>query len=217
MQLMNTVFLLITSIINRIYSEIKIINSIFKFNIQDSKIMLKLNTFKDKNKILNPKNIRNFDFSSKKLYFNQPESDNKSKNHLILKSNDYTNISSLNFSDFKKFQDKRFTINLSKNKNTLFYGDNIKNAFKSKIENIKNEKKAKNPKENSEIKNKEHIYMEFNEPINLSVLDYLCPCKNSKKSRHIKLYNQGNQFYRKKMDVVHVFTLLTILEDFIQR
>ena len=69
MQLMNTVFLLITSIINRIYSEIKIINSIFKFNLQDSKIMLKLSTFKDKNKILNPKNIRNFDFSSKKLYF----------------------------------------------------------------------------------------------------------------------------------------------------
>ena len=216
MQLMNTVFLLITSIINRIYSEIKIINSIFKFNLQDSKIMLKLSTFKDKNKILNPKNIRNFDFSSKKLYFNQPENDNKSKNHLIVKSNDFTNISNLNFSGIKKLEDKRFTINLSKNKNALFYGDDIKNAFKSKIVNNKNEKKIKNFKENSE-NNKENIYIEFNEPINLSVLDYLCPCKNSKKSKHIKLYNQGNQFYRKKMDVVHVFTLLTILEDFIQR
>ena len=36
-----------------------------------------------------------------------------------------------------------FTINLSKNKNTLFYWDNIKNSFKSKIEIIKMKKKER--------------------------------------------------------------------------
>ena len=43
MQLMNTAFLLVTSIINRIYSEIKIINGIFNFNIKENKMILNSN------------------------------------------------------------------------------------------------------------------------------------------------------------------------------
>ena len=52
--------------------------------------------------------------------------------------------------------------------------------------------------------------------INLSIFDYLFSRKNAKKKKQIKLYNKGNYFYRKKMDIVHVFTLLSIVEDFIK-
>ena len=40
-QFMNNVFLLVTSIVNGIYSKIKIINSIIKFNIKENKMNLK--------------------------------------------------------------------------------------------------------------------------------------------------------------------------------
>ena len=117
MQLMNTVFLLITSIINRIYSELKIINSIFNFNIKDNKMVLKLKTFKESSKILNPKNLRNFAITSSKRLtkdlIKQTEVDNKSKNNLII--NDFSNISSLNFSDNKKNEIKNYSIKVNKN------------------------------------------------------------------------------------------------------
>ena len=40
--------------------------------------------------------------------------------------------------------------------------------------------------------------------------------KMQKKKKQIRLYNKGNYFYRKKMDIVHVFTLLSLVEDFIK-
>jgi len=50
MQLMNTVFLLISSYINKINSEIKIINSIFNFNTKEKKMIIKMPSFKQFNK-----------------------------------------------------------------------------------------------------------------------------------------------------------------------
>ena len=47
MQLMNTVFLLISSIITKIDSKIKIINSIFDFNVKDNKMIMKMSSFKE--------------------------------------------------------------------------------------------------------------------------------------------------------------------------
>ena len=41
MQLMNTVFLLISLLINKLDAELKIINSIFNFNIKENKFILK--------------------------------------------------------------------------------------------------------------------------------------------------------------------------------
>ena len=232
MQLMNIVFLLITSIINGIYSEIKIINSIFKFNIKENKMVLKLNTLKDVNRILNPKNIRHLALSSNNLPLGnkQSEIDNKSKNNLMIKDNDFINISSLNFSDNKKFNVSRNNIiklhKDSKNKKNIVIYEKARNdSLKLKKEMNKNEEQNKKLTMNkesfyksiySEINKDEYNYIDFIEDINLNILDYLCPRK-SKNYRHIKLYNKGNQFYRKKMDIVHVFTLLTILEDFLKR
>ena len=44
---MNTVFLLISSIITKIDSKIKIINSIFDFNVKDNKMIMKMSSFKE--------------------------------------------------------------------------------------------------------------------------------------------------------------------------
>ena len=36
--------------------------------------------------------------------------------------------------------------------------------------------------------------------------------KNAEKKKEFNLYKLGNSFYRKRMDIVHVFTLLLITE-----
>ena len=50
MQLMNTVFLLIASLVNKLNFELQIINSIFNFDLKDNRIILKLHSLKDLNK-----------------------------------------------------------------------------------------------------------------------------------------------------------------------
>ena len=221
MQLMNTVFLLITSIINRIYSEIKIINSIFNFNLKENKMALKFKTLKESSKILNQKNARTLGLSSNRLSrenIRQTELDNKTKNNLILKDNDVINFTSLNYSDNKKFNES---------KNYSIKGNYNKNSFEnSKIQNSKIEEQSKNlniRRESfhksfySEIYNKVYNNMEFYDKIDFGIFDFFCCWKNSRKYNHIKLFNEGNNLYRKQMDIVHVFTLLLILEDIIKR
>ena len=69
----------------------------------------------------------------------------------------------------------------------------------------------------SEIYNKVYNNMEFYDKIDFGIFDFFCCWKNSRKYNHIQLFNEGNNLYRKQMDIVHVFTLLLILEDIIKR
>ena len=66
MQLINTVFLLLSSLINRLNSEIKIINGIFNFNLKQNKIILKFQKLKKSNTIVNSKKNKYIIFSPKK-------------------------------------------------------------------------------------------------------------------------------------------------------
>ena len=52
--------------------------------------------------------------------------------------------------------------------------------------------------------------LEFNDNISLNLINYFCH-KNKKKDI-IELFNLGNYFLRKRMDIVHVFSLLLITE-----
>ena len=225
MQLMNTVFLLVTSIINKLNSEIKIINSIFNFNIKDNKMILKCKSFRNSNKIMNYKyNKQNSNsiFSSNKGKTNVTiESINKSKNNFINKDNDLLNIASINNINNNKDECKHYTIKKNKNKHMIILDNNKKNSLIAKIENFQNGDNNIDNFHNfcSEIKNMEEYRsnMNFNDNINLTIFDIFCTRKNSKKYKSIKLYNKGNSFYRKQMDIVHVFTLLSIIEEIISK
>ena len=48
--------------------------------------------------------------------------------------------------------------------------------------------------------------------MNLNLFDYIFCRKNEKMNKLIKLYNLSEIYYKKKMDIVHIFTLLCILE-----
>ena len=99
---------------------------------------------------------------------------------------------------------------------------NIQNSKKSK--NKKDKKEEKNIKNNginlksynSFDKNKIKKSNEnFNENINFNLIYYYCFKKNSKKENEIKLFKSGFYFYKRRMDVVNVFTLLIFIENFL--
>ena len=225
MQFMNTVFLLVSSIINKIYSELKIISSIFNFNLKENKIILKLKSLIDSdgmntNLHMN-KNVL-YAFKNPMNKVKQFESENKSKNHLILKDSECPNVSSLN----NTTQNQKISEiqKLSHSRNKALYENSKNESIKSKNDKLRIEISSIHFSRDNlqriiqEMKNKDNdSYINVNKDnLNLSIFDYLCSRKNAKKKKQIRLYNKGNYFYRKKMDIVHVFTLLSLVEDFIK-
>ena len=228
MQLMNTAFLLLTLIVNKFNLELKIINSIFKFNLKKKKLIMKLQKLNDYDD-LHISNISNIHtpVSNFKKMTNITQHldllDNKSKNSLM-KENEINNISLLNFSENKNELD-----NKNKNKITILKKHKRKsNALpieNSKIENTKDKMSKKNLrlsqehiKENGTNFNKKNFfnelsYKDFNDKIELNMFDYCC-CHLVYEKRHkiIELFNITNSFYRKKLDVVNVFNLLLLIE-----
>ena len=228
MQLMNTAFLLLTIIVNKFNLELKIINSIFKFNLKKKKLIMKLQKLNDYDDlhISNISNIHTPVVNFKKMTNITQHLDlldNKSKNSLM-KENEINNISLLNFSE-----DKNELDNNNKNKITILKKHKRKsNALpieNSKMENTKDKMSKINLrlsqdhiKENGTNFNKKNIfnelsYKDFNDKIELNMFDYCC-CHLVYEKRHkiIELYNITNSFYRKKLDVVNVFNLLLLIE-----
>ena len=227
MQLMNTVFLLISSIITKIDSEIKIINSIFDFNAKDKKMIMKMSSFKEFNKEIYLGSLQTGCTTCKNVIYNKKQIafDNRSKNNLILKEDNFNNISSLNNSENKRSNESQnCIIKIDKNKNIVSF-ENCNKIPKS--ENIDEKEKKLNMKISKNILDKSDIYNlrnksmkgynEYNEHINLNIFHYFFCIKNSKIYKNIELFNFGNAYFRQKLDIVRVFTILSIIEDLIKK
>ena len=220
MQLMNTFFLLLTSIINRLHCELKIINRIFNFNLDKKKVILKFQTLNTSNTIVNSKNIKISLFSPKKISadnIKQIDIDNKSRNNLIFKDNEFGNITSnLNLYENKRLDNRNYSIKI--NKNIIPIENSKVNSTKCKSEinlhvrgnSMKNNKNL-NIINNDKDKESNNIN-DFNDHIYLNLFDYFCSKRNSQK---YELFNIGNNFYRKRMDIVHVFSIISIIEKII--
>ena len=149
MQLMNTVFLLISLLINRIDSELKIINRIFNFNLKQNKIVLKYQNINSLNSIIVPKFTKNSFFQTNSQIRNIKTSDseaNKSNANLILKNNNsISNKIVIPFSDNDERKIKNIKIN-KKNFTTLvgiktrsnYYNLNLNQNKENKNINIEN-------------------------------------------------------------------------------
>ena len=220
MQLMNTVFLLVASLVNKLNFDLKIINSIFKFDIKENRILLKMKTIKE----FNPNgNIgkKNTILSIKKPIEEQKSmgSENKSKNNLINKERDF-NISELNLSNNKITIEKRNSAVKYDNFNSFGNRSNNIYSIKSKLESNNKRISGIFTKFNVEnmSKDKEKVSTkDINEYIHLNIFDYFCISKHSKRYKYIRLYNKGNRFYRKKIDIVHVFSLLSFFEEYLKK
>ena len=213
MQLLNTVFLLITSIFNNMNSQLKIINSLFNFNLKQNKVILKFETLK-KHAFTNDFRCNGrLIFSSKKSFdnFKPIEIDNKSKNNLIMKENEFGNISSgINISENRRNESQNFSIKLNKKISIPYESSKVNEIKQNNIRDSPFIFNMEKPQKNSfNILRKETNLNDFNDYINLNILNFLCSSKNSKT---FNLFNSGKSFYRKKMDIVHVFTLNSMIE-----
>ena len=220
MQLMNTIFLLITTIINKIDSEIKIINSIFNFHIKEQKMNLKLSSFKDNHLFVN---LNNKDLFSKKPINGTKHYKvvNKSKeSNIITKINDISNISLLNISNIsinKKINESQKSEVRIDNISKLINFENKKEKTKNDIKKTAEKNfNHKNHYISDYSSNLDNITKEFNGQINLNIFSYFCRCKNSEKNKLIKVYNNAISFFREKMDIVKVFSINLIIEDSIK-
>ena len=210
MQLIYTIFSILSLIINKFDSELKIINSIFNFNLKEKKMGLKLKSL-DFDSVSILSSNKNLIFSPKKTLKNvsQVEIGIKNKNEKEYEKNNNSYISSvLNISDNKKIMNESFNNN---NANPVLqinrymfkqrkYKTINSNNYLPKINISLNSPKNKN----KNIELKEHL--------SLNLIDYIFRRKNLIKKRHLDLYKLGFSFYKKRMDIVHVFTLLLITE-----
>ena len=228
MQLMNTIFLLISSFINRLYSDIKIINSIFNFNIKENKMIIKFKSLKEFNHTAISKKVNSIFYSSRLVNSTRHESENKSKNNLIIKEKEYPDITALNISKNNKIIDNsNISIKIYKKDNTTPFEDSKIDSSKSKKEERNNNEKSvhfnidnlrkslfytENNKEKTSVNSQD-----FKDHINIYIYDYLCFGKKYKRYNYIQLYKKGKNFYRKKIDIVYIFTFLTFLEKFIKK
>ena len=231
MQLMNTAFLLLSIIVNKFNLELKILNSIFKFNLKKKKIIMKLQKLNDwedmrvssiHSPTVNFKKMTNISHHLDLL-------DNKSKNSLI-KENEINNISYLNLSENKndaENKSKSIILKKIKRKSNALPFENSKMEHSNKISkknlnlnlrNTQDHHKENGTNYNLLISKKNNFfnemsYKDFNDNIELNMFDYCC-CHLIHEKRHkiIELYNIVNSFYRKKLDVVNVFNLLLLTE-----
>ena len=233
MQLMYTVFLLLTIYINKIDAELKIVNSIFNFNLKQNKMVLKLRSLKTINSMAmsksKPKSNKHLILPFKNQLKNLKTFNfgNKSNNNLLIKNN---------FNNLKSSSANNCVINSNNNNqnykmnvtNNIKSCDDLKNkAINSKvlldktdennssylnknIPNIRNDNRLFG--ENKKNFFKENLFKENNDQIKITTFDYFCHKYSPKKTKMIELYHFGNKFYRKRMDIVLVFSHLLITE-----
>ena len=204
MNLIYIIFSFFSILINQFNLELKIINGIFDFNLKENKMVFKLssfdfNSFKVTNVnksviITSQKNLENFKFD-----FNKYKSKHKNDNSNSFGSNN------LDDSDSKKITD------IQNNNKTKTLNKNMKSNSKKFITRKSNENY---PKFNLFINDKEDKknVLDYKDNININLFDYFCRRKNKNIKQSIQLYNLGIGFYRKLMDVIHVFVLLLITE-----
>ena len=245
MQLLNTVFTLIAIFHKRLTPELKILNGIFRFNLEQRKMMMKINSIKDFNKSLS-KN------SNKYIYFPDSDCRNQSNNN-NLSTNNVSRISLIGIneasSDIKiintrkqnEYIDKKenkkeencnngnasILMNTQNRKSSKFCLENNSNKIGKKSKNYiyrvgsfypKNILKRKEKNENdisSNFNGKEKdkdILKKYTDVINFNIFDYYCLGRISKKREQIVLFNSGISLYKKRMDIINVFTLLFLAE-----
>ena len=209
MQLLSTVFTLISLVISKLNLELKIMNELFFFNIKENKMTMKIRDIKDFTAIKNkdymkiPYKRRDL-FSKKNLpiknYFDLPDL-NKSRNNIIENNNNINN---------KNYLTMNTPNNMLKNKNKNL--DDSKSGLKTLIH-----KEVYSRPYRIHSNSSKNVEIDMNEKnnININLFDYYCLGKFFKKSKPIELFDIGVSLYRKRMDIVNVFTILLLIEKII--
>ena len=247
MQLLYTIFSLISLLTNSIIPELKILNGIFNFNLKEKKMSLKIHSIKDFNSLFSKKSllipsdsqfqnfnskIPNITRNSLKVNYMKNNSNNSNNNLSILDNNNDNNSSVINIINRK--HNSLIVIKEKENENQNQNEKSNNSSSNAKIPIIKERKNNNNnnvkpngnknyifkvgsfyPKfissdKKSKISN--NILKEYTYQIYFNLFDYYCFRKLSKKKKAIQLFKSGLSLYKKRMDIINVFTLLVLTE-----
>ena len=218
MQLISTVFSILAIIANTIGPEIKILNGIFNFNVKNNKMIIKVGSLRDFN-------IKNCSFKSKEMiYF--PIKKSKRSAKALNDNNNINNMSYKCFIDVNK-NEKVPPITIINNKHDET-GLNIEHdkIHKTQIPKLaislaKDKKRNKrdiysliSPQSKVSYYIKDSTKNQTNEgtSINFNFFEYYCLRKISRTKKEIELFRRASNLYRKRMDIINVFTLLLLTE-----
>jgi len=226
MQLFYTLFSILALFLNKLNLELKIINSIFNFDLDKKKMALKYQSLRDFDSITIPSYNKNLIFSSRKsVKSNRKSSKVDIRGRKFIMST--KNVSSVfKLSKEKKLDDSQSSkIEIIRSKNSKEKSPdaiNIKkiNARRSVFKNENNGilNKVNLPKLNLPLlainnnRDSNSNLKKFDEKIHFNLFDYFFRKKNLSIEKQIELYKLGINFYKKRKDLIHVFTLLLITE-----
>ena len=235
MQLLHTIFSVLSILPNKLIPQLKILNGIFNFNLNQRKLTMKIHSIKDFISISflkNPNNCMYLPNSKNRIRNNNNNTNNISKNTLIGNEGNISSIVNIinkkNNSSHHKIENKsdnskisflmdkklknnnniysknNFNQNFSKNKNYIY---RVGSFYPKKLQSIQ-EKENENDFESDKNNNlKDYI-----DKIKINIFEYYCFRKLCKKKKEINLFDSGISLFRRRMDIVNVFTLLFLTE-----
>ena len=211
MQLIYTIFSIISIIANNLGPEIKILNGIFNFNVQNNKIMMKIKSLKDFN-IINSKTTLRFNSKPSKslrkdikLFKNMSRKSFGLSNNRLNKNDSLFPITVVN----NKLDNSSQIIDIKKGKRN--YTGVLKLSLSIDKRNRGKMSKRSSAQYRISLIDKDED-KEYTSPIKFNLFDYYCMRKLSSKKKEIDLFNIGSALYRKRMDIINVFTLLILTE-----
>ena len=224
MQLISTICTLLSLLPNKLICELKIMNGIFNFNLKKQKMMMKIHSIKEFNSINLPQKNNSFIFfPTKNGIFNQKKHFSNKYSSLVGLENDNSSFAiGLNNNNEEYINNK----GESGKKNNVTEDNSKISAFIDQRSKISKDKPIfKNSKINlhtsyiypkskgvmNMIISKENS-LDYNEKIYFNLFDYYCLKKISNKKNEISLFDLGISLYKKRMDIINVFTFLLLIE-----
>lgn len=232
MQLISTIFSIITFLSNKIDHEVRLVNSIFNFYPNQKKVTLKhkLQKFYIGHDL---KNNKNYSFSKVR---NESISMSNKRNSII-------NVNKKNVFQVYSNEVSSPSIGIIRKKENVHNGKFSESSSKDKENsnymNVKNERASSNNESNKSkiafltfgmnsnsphkkrnifnksliIKKKESIAESKNrkKSLEFSPIDYYCFSK-FKNNEEIKLFNLAIAFYKQKLDVIYLFHIILLFE-----
>jgi hypothetical protein len=237
MQLASTVFSLISFLANRVIPELNILNGIFKYNLSEKKLLMKIKSLKELNLIYYSKDLylpleKKVSEKNSKINTNSNSNSKKLpiKTNIINKSNNSRNslidipsvISSINKRKYSLFNQTKEHSNFILNNTNLPLFDK-KNQQDQQNKQNKNiiinqnyiyrvgsffPKRLNNDEQRSKSKNTE----EYINKINFNLFQYYFLRKMPNIKKKVEIFKIGLSIYQKRMDIVNIFTLILLFE-----
>ena len=237
-QLLYMAFSLI-SILCKLDLEVKILNKLFNFNLKSNKMTIKINNIKDFNSFKH-RNLMNQHYAAKRFLSmkNQNKSNNytksfmnNTKNNLIgIDQNNRNILPIINIVNYNKIDDAADNSKKIIN-NNISVKPSKKASFHFQNKHCKTSEmkvRAKSFKGNEKIyfrpfrifSNSFHFFKKSEETLNnknihVNLINYYCCGNFCREKKQIELFDLGVSLYRKRMDIINVFTILMLSEKMI--